>query len=194
MKFLDSFVNQSFQKDDDGNELFFPWGVLGKGYVLDSLEIKQKIQKFIRLYFGVTFLFLVLWVIAIKPYSYIVTQINRSSVSDSVNTFLWVELPILFIFMLGSLFWWYIGIHPLIKKLPTTTVMFELIESQRASAKALYPVILWSGAIGSLFFLLTGIFFLLQGGRPVAFGWLLIIFFGLTTLACAYKIILGKKP
>ena len=34
-----------FKTDDDGNALFFPNGVMGKGYIIPSEEKKEKLRK-----------------------------------------------------------------------------------------------------------------------------------------------------
>ncbi|MGC1376749.1 MAG: hypothetical protein WA821_11010 [Anaerolineales bacterium] len=198
MKFLDFFVNQSFKKDKDGNDLFFPWGVLGKGHMVDSLETKQKIQRFLRLYYLITYSILLLWIIAINPY--FIIQVSRQTAngylptSDFTGNLLWAELPSFLIFSLGAFIGWYIGIQPFVKRLPTTTAKLGWGEAYKKNAKALHPAFLWFGQISTILFVLVVLFLLLQDAMPVWIGLISIIPFGLAALGYAYMIYLRNKP
>jgi len=45
MRYFDGLVDGSFKKDPSGRNLFYPWGILGSGYILESeqhyLEIRS---------------------------------------------------------------------------------------------------------------------------------------------------------
>jgi len=71
MGYFKHLADSSFKTDDKGNILFYPWGILGRGYVLPDKKAEEKIRRFIRWYYiiGFTFLFIVgivlrLWIIA----------------------------------------------------------------------------------------------------------------------------------
>ena len=36
MSYLDALVNSLFKKSESGATLFYPWGIIGKGYVVSS--------------------------------------------------------------------------------------------------------------------------------------------------------------
>ncbi len=85
MGYFRTLTNSSFKLDSKGNTIFFPWGILGKGYVLPNNEIEEKIRRFLTAYYliGLTLIliiggFLYLWVVAILliPFSFIIWWIQ----------------------------------------------------------------------------------------------------------------------
>ncbi len=44
MGFLDGLIELGFKKDSEGNTLFYPWGILGSGYVIKSDEEMKRIR------------------------------------------------------------------------------------------------------------------------------------------------------
>lgn len=51
-----SDLDTSIKTDSEGNILYFPWGVLGKGYVLPTDLKKQEFRRFEKLSFTIFFL------------------------------------------------------------------------------------------------------------------------------------------
>lgn len=45
MGYFDGLTDACFKNDSSSNPLFYPWGVIGSGFVLESEE-KKKINKF----------------------------------------------------------------------------------------------------------------------------------------------------
>ena len=85
MGYFRTLTNSSFKLDSEGNTIFFPWGILGKGYVLPNNEIEENIRKFLTAYYliGLTLLliivvFLNLWIVVILliPFSFIIWSIQ----------------------------------------------------------------------------------------------------------------------
>ncbi len=48
MSFFDGLTEVHFKKDDSGNILFFPRGIWGSGYIIESQEKLDKIKKYYR--------------------------------------------------------------------------------------------------------------------------------------------------
>ncbi len=48
MSFLDRVTDSSFKINDLGQVVFYPWGILGKGYVLGSDEKEEQVRRFGR--------------------------------------------------------------------------------------------------------------------------------------------------
>ncbi len=48
MSFFDAVTNPSFKKDDQGRDVYYPWGNLGKGYIADTPEKYQTLYSFQR--------------------------------------------------------------------------------------------------------------------------------------------------
>ena len=59
MGYFRSLTDSSFKIDHSGNTVFYPWGILGKGYLLPDKKTEEKIRTFIIWYYvvGLTFLF-----------------------------------------------------------------------------------------------------------------------------------------
>jgi hypothetical protein len=89
MGYFRTLGNSSFKIDKCGNTIFFPWGILGKGYLLPDKKTEEKIRKFTTWYhviglmlilimgaflglWGVLFLLipvvLVVWYLQVKRY------------------------------------------------------------------------------------------------------------------------------
>jgi len=67
MNILDSMVQNAFKKSDDGNDLFYPSGVLGKGRIIPNEKEKKKIKDFLKGYYILNFI-LILGVVITKAY------------------------------------------------------------------------------------------------------------------------------
>ena len=50
MGYFDALTGSAFKTADDGRKLFFPWGTLGRGYVLGSDEAYAQLRGHIKLY------------------------------------------------------------------------------------------------------------------------------------------------
>ncbi len=50
MSVIDGIVDASFKTGEDGSPLFYPWGILGRGYVIPNARRKEQIQVFLRRY------------------------------------------------------------------------------------------------------------------------------------------------
>jgi len=71
MGYFKRLAGSSFKVDDQGNTLFYPWGILGHGYILPDKETEKRIRRFVTWYYCIGFtlvfvigLFPMLWGIA----------------------------------------------------------------------------------------------------------------------------------
>jgi len=55
MGYFKHLADSSFKADDKGNILFYPWGILGRGYILPDKKTEEKIRRFIRWYLVICF-------------------------------------------------------------------------------------------------------------------------------------------
>lgn len=75
MGYFDGLTAALFQKDTQGQTLFFPHGMLGRGRVLPNSATEQRVRQFVRRYYqiampaviGSAVLFRSLWVLALAP-------------------------------------------------------------------------------------------------------------------------------
>lgn len=56
MKFFEGLSEAILQKDENGNWVFYKWGILGRGVMIDTKERKDRILSFIATYYTVTFI------------------------------------------------------------------------------------------------------------------------------------------
>jgi hypothetical protein len=56
MSYLDALVNSLFKKSESGENLFYPWGIIGKGYVVSSESELSRIRSALKVYYLVMFL------------------------------------------------------------------------------------------------------------------------------------------
>ena len=54
MGYFDGLTDGIFKTDSEGRFLFYPWGVLGKGYVLPDDSKKQEVRQFVSLWYKVS--------------------------------------------------------------------------------------------------------------------------------------------
>ena len=55
MTYLDALVNSLFKKSESGELLFYPWGIIGKGYVVSSASEQSRIRSALKVYYVVMF-------------------------------------------------------------------------------------------------------------------------------------------
>jgi hypothetical protein len=56
MSYLDALVNSLFKKSGSGATLFYPYGIIGKGYVVSSASEHSRIRSGLKVYYVVMFL------------------------------------------------------------------------------------------------------------------------------------------
>ena len=54
MSYFDGIVDGSFKTSEDGALLYYPFGILGKGYVIPNIEKKQEIRKRLKWSFAIS--------------------------------------------------------------------------------------------------------------------------------------------
>jgi hypothetical protein len=81
MGYFDNLAAASFKVDSSGRTVFFPWGIIGKGYVLKNKLQEQELKKIIKIYHITSLVlvlifgpFLQLWVLcaAVVPFAVII--------------------------------------------------------------------------------------------------------------------------
>ena len=169
MGYFEGFTDAHFKTDKEGNEVFYPWGILGgKGYILPE-NGKSNFGNIIKKY----------WQISL-------------SVSIATTMFLKWWLVIFFVlplYLCAGAIWTKI----LTKDFIASTEKLTLDESTTNSARSLNLATLWLFEICSLLFVIAGVFIIVVSPKDRLMGTLSILFFGL----CGYiigKMIKNKKP
>ena len=76
--YFEGLIEGSFKTAADGQRLFYPWGVLGKGYVLLGVQAEQRIRRFMKIYYMVS-LPLVFITVSFYGFYYALALVPRSS-------------------------------------------------------------------------------------------------------------------
>jgi hypothetical protein len=162
MGYFEGLASGIIKKDKSDNPVYYPWGLLGKGYVLPNMEretaIKKMVILFYQLFFGLFF----------------------------VHLFLLKSVPIFALLVVALVIWFLVKSHQLTKDCPKSDEKLTLKEGYTNSAKAHNKWMLWILLVVSVFFTLAGIAFLMSG--KISFGLMMTIVFGACTTAIGYMI------
>ena len=156
MGFLDRIAEMHIKKDESGNEVFYPNGLLGKGYVLTNEETKKKIRSFSKKSSVWTFLLIFLGI-----------------------TIGWI-VPILLMIPFLGIYYFFLSKH--IKKLEVSTLGLTLSERIKVYADTTNISMLLFCFIVSIGFIYITVFLILNdsNGEPsISILYILgILFFG----------------
>jgi hypothetical protein len=59
MGYFDALSSASFKTSHDGRRLFFPWGVLGRGYVIEYEQDAKRIEQEIKIFMIVALILII---------------------------------------------------------------------------------------------------------------------------------------
>jgi hypothetical protein len=163
MDYFDGLTDAKFKNDAQGRLLFYPWGILGKGYVLPDESKKQQIRRFVRL-------------------SYIVFW------PAIIGTIIFIGWVFSFVVLFLLFLWYFFEISRFLKGLPVASERLGLSESYTNSAKSHNMATLWIMLIFSVLFVLSGFAILVHNRDAWFVGLASIIFFGASSLANGYMI------
>lgn len=167
MGYFDGITDASFKTDSQGRNVFYPWGILGSGYILESEEQKQKFRKFFSRMYMIVFAVII--------------------VVQTVFT-AWLNVALLPFFYL----WFHFALKKMTKGLEKSSEKLKTSEAYKNSAKShnLFTLILLE--LASFVFVALG-FLMVYKGQKVIFGYIAIVFFGLCSCAIGYMILSKLK-
>ena len=167
MGYFDGLASGIIKKDKSDNAVYYPWGVLGKGYVLPNATretaIKNMVILFYQIFLGMFF----------------------------IHLFLIKNAPIFAVLVIALVIWFLVKSHQLTKDCPKSDEKLTLKEGYSNSAKAHNKWMLWFCLVVSIFFTLAGIAFLLSD--KISIGLLMTIVFGACTTAIGFMIKVKNK-
>ncbi len=175
MGYFDELAEGSFKKDANGDTLFYPWGVAGKGYIVEPERVHKRIRNFINIF--------------------LMTMIPIGIVGFVVWLLYGVYLSIMILIALGIPYigWYIVVIRMMTSGLAYAGESLTVSESYSNSAKShSLARLIWLIA-GNLIFVVVG-FWMLSRGEFVM-GSLGVAFFGGCALVVAYMIMvkIGEK-
>jgi hypothetical protein len=163
MDYFDGMTDGKFKTDGQGRALFYPWGVLGKGYILPDQSKKQQIRKFVKLY--CTFFWPVILAALI---------------------FTGWKFAVVVLFVM--LFYYRLETSKFLEGVPSTDERLTLKESYANSARSHNLWSLWMIAIFSVLFLSSSIAILIRNKNAWIFGLVSVVFFGASAFVHGYMI------
>ena len=155
MGYFDGLIEGSFKTAADGQRLFYPWGVWGKGRVLDDPRTEQRIRRFLKVYYMVSLPLVIISVITVQ---------------SSGFYYAYVLIPVVLL-VYG------VGILSLTRRLLATRERLRWTESLANSGRAHSGAMLCFLFIVSVLFVIGGIWMILDR-QEVGMGLLSILFFG----------------
>lgn len=168
MGYFDALTSSYFKTGADGRKVFYPWGVLGRGYVVATEQDQQRLLRQVNTFTIVSF---VLIVGACVFQAYLVAVL--------------ITLAVIVFY----LFW----VRRLIAGLQPSSEGLSMRESFTAQAMAHNPKHLWVMEIASIVLLLCSIAMLGIEPDERLTAIAAIAFFGLTTATFSWMLIIRQR-
>jgi len=163
MGYFDGLTDGAFKTNPEGKLLFYPWGVLGKGYALPGVDKKEEIRRFVKSFYVVS-----------MPLIFI-TGLTVGWIYSSI-------------WMPPLVFWYWLRMKRLLEGVTTTTEKLKVAEAYKSSARSHNIGTLWFLEACSVLFVLAGLFILFKSTQNWFVGLASVIFFGACSLAIGYMI------
>jgi len=168
MGYFDALTSSSFKTTKDGRKLFFPWGTLGRGYLIPTEEEYEKLRRKVKVYFIISL-------------PIIIILVNRLNILG--------DLILLLVLTLPYLFWAY----KQSRKLEPSNEKYTYKQSFSTQAREYNAATLWRLEIGSLAFVAAGIFILVKDSQNWPIALASIAFFGLGAIVFGKMILVRKQ-
>ena len=162
MGFFDGLTNSLFKKDSLGRHLFYPWGVSGKGFVLETNADYSRIFKNIKL-------------------------INILTFPLAIFTIVFIEVKFSLFFLFLYIILYHLYSKKLTKNLSITSEKMSLADTLQNMANSFHLCLLIFFGIASLLFVIAGAY-LVYMNESVVVGGIGIVFFSLCVVTYIYMI------
>jgi hypothetical protein len=171
MGYIDALTSSCFKTAQDGSKLFFPWGTLGRGYVIPSQPVYERLQRQVSAVMALTL-----------PVSITVVVLS--------NLFGLTIAALAIVLCIACAMVW---ARYVVRGLQPATERLSLQESITSQARLQSPALLWSILIVSIAFVGAGIYVWIINPRnwltPVA----AISFFGFGAAFLANMLVVRRK-
>lgn len=168
MGYFDALASSSFKIAPDGRRLFFPWGVLGRGYVIGSEPDYERLRRQITIY-NIVALALIVGTLALVGFP----------------AGLVVAAVLIVLYVARTLY--------LLRGMQPSDERLSLQESLTAQASAHNPTTLWLLEIASLAFVGMGIFLFLAEPDNRLIALATIAFFGFCAASIAFMLVVRRR-
>lgn len=168
MGYFDGLTSGSFKTAQDGRRLFFPWGYLGRGYVLASDQEAERLRRQVKAYY-------VVMLVAIVATS----GVHAFMLSAAV-----AALAIVF---------YAVWARRQVARLQPAQEAMSFGESAQAQARAYGPGKLWMLEASSLAFVAIGGFLYVAEPANRTMALLTIVFFGCCAAVIGYMVVIRRR-
>ncbi len=177
MSYFDMLSEAIFKEDKDGNTIFYKWGVMGRGVILDTKERKEKIASFVSKYYIVTFIMLfVMQSLIFFLYAYI------------------FQIMILFVGIAIIMTLWYLKkIDSLIYGLEYSLVQLSMEDGWQKIAHKVPKQMIWGGFIMMLMLIVFSIASLIYLDSSVRWAGIILLIAGIFGAYAYYRMIALSK-
>jgi hypothetical protein len=168
MGYFDGLTSGSFKTAQDGRRLFYPWGYLGRGYVLASDDEAERLRRQLKTYY-------IVMLVAIVATSGLHAFVTSAAVAGVCIIFyaIWATRQV--------------------AKLQPAGEAMSFGESSAAQARSFGPRALWLLEICSLVFVAGGIFMYAADPANRLMALFTIIFFGCCAVAIGYLLVIRRR-
>jgi|ERR1043165_3555311 hypothetical protein len=168
MGYFDALTSSSFKSGADGRQVFFPWGVLGRGYALPSQEAYHALRSKLKIYMMVAL---------------------AAIIGTSVTRMYLVAAGITAVLVGFYVVW----VQFLLRSLVPVDETLSLRESYTAQARAHSAFTLWALEIVALVFVIGSALILAFSRQNWAAAVGGIVFFGFCAVAIGFMIVQRKR-
>lgn len=167
MGYFDGLADAIFKKDTEQKTVFYPWGVLGSGLIIENEEQKKRVRSIIKRMY-----------IIMLP-TIIILQLTVG---------LWANAALLPLYLI----WYFLWAKKLSKTLNKSEEKLKLSEAYRNSAKSHNLAMLLVLELACFTFLGLAVLLIMKNGL-VWQGVVSIVLFGLSSIAIGYMIVVKVK-
>jgi hypothetical protein len=170
INYFKKLADLSFKMDESGRALYYPWGSLGRGYIVPDKATEDNIRYFLVIYQCVVYFSFIALFIVQDVLQYQIIQFN-------------LFFGLVFII-------WLVGINILTRNLTPSEIKLSFRESILRAARFRSRALLWVVFIGQLLFIAVGISMFINPESPLL-SILFVLFF--TALAALIGYMLKIK-
>ena len=176
MGYFDGLSDGSFKLDRQGRWVFYPWGALGKGYVLPDEARKDRIRQFVKRYLLVTLPLSILFGVAF----------SNVALSRRLTVWTGVLIGLLPLDFVGSIVFYGWRTARLLEGFRVSEEKLRIAEAYRNSAKSHNLAILIFFFVLSALFVVAGLWLISQ--NRVMVGALSVALFGACTVGIGFML------
>lgn len=173
MGYLDAITSASFKTSEDGRKLFYPWGILGHGYIIPS---EEEYKKLLRTYKSIWVIFFIILLVGVL-FMFL----------NPIITMLFT-LVAFSAYLIGFIFW----LYRKYRKFEKSDVKMSYGEALKNESRHMSTGLMWFFEIICIIFALYGLVLLLSGSSQWLLALALIAIFSFCAVIYA-RMIINKK-